>query len=581
MPTTDQHTSDQRSPERQADDKLGESNGGLKAPRLPLSVYLSTAFINLMGLALPLTILHVYDRVLPNQAFNTLAMLVFGLIGVVALDSTLRIARGSVMGWRAASYAHRQSMDAMARLMSSKTNTFQTVKASTVISQLQDLIDMAEFQGSSARLLMIDIAWVPFFAIVITLIAGPLILVPVAFLVAFVLYISTQTKRLRGIIEKREGLEERKYDFMLETLQTMQTVKSHAMEPLMMRRFERLQSASSLELKHNVQSSQVIAQAAGLFGTAMTIGVVVTGGLMVIGNSLTIGALAACMLLSSQMMQPIMRALQSSTQIVQNAHKQAEGKKLYDQIADQPADFAPVVRHQPDFTPASLQIQNLGFSGSNGQRILEGINLDIAPGQFVGLKGADGSGRSVLLRCLLGELQPTEGQLSINGVPAAEARAHVSYVGQTPQIFQGSILDNLTLFGTYTADDARWVAELTGLSGEIHRLPQGFDTQLLGSSNPELSTAFSQLICIARAIVSKPSVVLFDAANNGLDAKTETAFAQMLDRLSGKVTIILATQRPSLLRAADGIFALSNKTGTYVPNGAPAMSNSMPKAKAS
>ncbi|MEM9842964.1 MAG: ABC transporter transmembrane domain-containing protein, partial [Pseudomonadota bacterium] len=233
---------------------------------------MSSAVINILGLALPLTILHVYDRVLPNEAMNTMTMLVIGLIIVVALDTILRIARGTVMGWRAASYAHRQSMDAMARLMASNTREIRQTKASATISQLQALTDMAEFHGSSAKLLLIDIAWVPVFAIVITLIAGPLIIVPVLFLGAFVLYISTQTKRLRQIIDSREALEERKYDFMLETLQTMQTVKSHAMEPLMMRRFERLQSASSLELKDNVMASQVISQAAGLFATLMTIG---------------------------------------------------------------------------------------------------------------------------------------------------------------------------------------------------------------------------------------------------------------------------------------------------------------------
>lgn len=219
----------------------------IKASRLPLSVYFGSAFVNFLGLALPLTILHVYDRVLPNQAFDTLAMLVIGLMGVVLLDSVLRIARGGIMGWRAAAFGHKHSMDAMARLMSANSNRLQGTKASAYISQLQALSDMAEFQGSTARLLLVDIAWVPVFAIVITIIAGPLIAVPVAFLIAFVVYISFQTRRLRQIIDKREEVEERKYDFMLETLQTMQTVKSHAMEPLMMRRFERLQSASSLE----------------------------------------------------------------------------------------------------------------------------------------------------------------------------------------------------------------------------------------------------------------------------------------------------------------------------------------------
>ena len=533
----------------------------IKASRLPLSVYFGSAFVNFLGLALPLTILHVYDRVLPNQAFDTLAMLVIGLIGVVILDSVLRIGRGAIMGWRAAAYGHNKSMDAMARLMASNARQLQNTKGSTIISQLQSLSDMAEFQGSTARLLLIDIAWVPVFAIVITVIAGPLIAVPTAFLIAFVVYISFQTRRLRKIIDKREEVEERKYDFMLETLQTMQTVKSHAMEPLMMRRFERLQSSSSLELQKNVLSSQTIAQAAGLFALLMTLGVVVFGALMVIGGSLTIGALAACMLLSSQMMQPIMRSLSSWTQIVQNDHKRADVEKLYAQISDQPAIIERVVRHQPEFAPAAISIRELAFHGAKDQVIFEKINLDIASGQFVGLKGADGSGRSVLLRCLMGEVTPAHGEISINGMAPNDARQLISYVGQVPQVFRGSILDNLTLFGTYTAQDAKWVADLSGLSSEIHRLPDGFDTQLLGSSNPELSTAFSQLICIARAVVSKPSVLLLDASNNGLDAKTESSFADMLQHLSGKMTIILATQRPSLLRQADAVFELSNKSG--------------------
>jgi len=546
-----------------------KSAATIKPAPLPVSVYISSAFINFLGLALPLTILHVYDRVLPNQAFNTLTMLVVGLFMVVAIDGALRVARGAIMGWRAAAFGHRQSMDAMTRLMSSSARDVKSIKASAIISQLQALSDMAEFQGSTARLLLIDIAWVPVFAIVITIIAGPLIAVPVITLIAFVLYISRQTKNLRNIIDQREEVEERKYDFMLETLQSMQTVKSQAMEPLMMRRFERLQSASSLQLKKNVLASQTISQAAGLFALLMTMGVVVFGAILVIGNSLTIGALAACMLLSSQMMQPIMRSLQSWTQIVQNDHKRAEVEKLYQRIAPRPTAFKPVSRRQPDFSPAMIRIQGLSFVGSNERVIFENLNLNVPAGQFLGLKGADGSGRSVLLRIIMGELKSTRGDVFINGAPAAPNKHNIAYVGQVPQVFRGSILDNLTLFGTYTVEDAKWVADLTGLSAEIHRLPDGFDTQLLGTSNPELSAAFSQLICIARAVISKPSIILFDASNNGLDAKTEASFAQMLKRLSGDITIILATGRPSLLRMADCVYELSRQTGRILPPDAP------------
>ena len=355
--------------------------GSIKEPALPLSIYIGSGFINLMGLALPLTILHIYDRVLPNQAFSTLAILVIGLISVVFIEGALRIARGSIMAWRAASFSHRLSMDAMGRLMSASSASVQRVKDSSTISKLKAALALAEIPGRSARLITIDIAWAPIFAIVITIIAGPLILVPILCLAIFLGYVFTQTRRLRTIIDARESVEERKYDFMLETLQTMQTVKSHAMEPLMMRRFERLQSGSSLELKKNVMASQSIAQAGGLFAMLMTMGIVAVGGLMVINDTLTIGALAACMLLSSQMMQPIMRSVQSWSAIVQNAHKRAEVEKLYTQVADQSPSYAPVVRHQPSFAPASVEISGLGFDGYEKQTIFSDIHASFTPGQ--------------------------------------------------------------------------------------------------------------------------------------------------------------------------------------------------------
>lgn len=532
----------------------------ISEPSLPTSVYFSSAIINLLGLGLPLTILHIYDRVLPNQAFNTLTILILGLIAVVLLDTTLRVARGSIMSWHAAAFAHRQSMDAMARLMSAKPSTVSRMRASSVMAQLRSLSELADFHGSSSRLLLIDIACIPLFGIVMALIAGPLIAVQVCLLIVFFAYVTTRTKRLRRIIETKEGVEERKYDFILETLQTMQTVKSHAMESLLMRRFERLQSASSQELKQNVLASQTIAETGGLFAMLMTMGVVVFGALMVISDNLTIGALAACMLLSSQMMQPIMRSIQSWNTTIQNTHKRAEVEKLYAQIADQDPSVETVIRKQSSFAPAHIRIEDLAVKFQDKPQIFRDVDMDIAPGQFIGLRGADGSGRSVLMKCVTGEVAPTQGRVLINGHRADTNPVSISYVGQVPQLFHGSILDNLTLFGTHTAEDARWIAEISGLAEEINHLPDGFDTQLQGSTSLELSAAFSQLICVARAVVSRPSILLLDDANSGLDARSEAVFIQMLKKLSGDMTILMATQRPSILRQTDAVYELADKT---------------------
>lgn len=531
-----------------------------KEPALPTSVYLSSAVINLLGLGLPLTILHIYDRVLPNQAFNTLTVLVLGLVAIIALDAALRVARGSIMSWHAASFAHRQSMDAMSRLLTTSPQKLAGMRTSSIMNQMRSLSELADFHGSNSRLLLIDVACIPLFGVVMILIAGPLIAVQIFMLIGFFAFITARTQRLRAIIESKEGFEDRKFDFILETLQTMQTVKSHAMEPLLLRRFERLQSSSSQELKRNVLASQTIAEAGGLFAMLMTMGVVFFGALMVIGGNLTIGALAACMLLSSQMMQPIMRSIQSWNTTTQNVYKRAEVAKLYAEIANDVAEIEPVVRKQTAFAPSSIQIQDLAVEFQNQATIFERVSLDINPGQLIGLKGADGSGRSVLMKCISGEIPPTHGRVLVNGKDAAQQNALVSYVGQVPQLFQGSILDNLTLFGTYTADDARWIAEISGLAQEINRLPDGFDTQLLGTAGAEFSAAVSQLICIARAVVSKPSILLLDDANSGLDAKTEGHLMRMLDHLRGNVTVIMATQRPSVLRRTDAIFELANKT---------------------
>lgn len=536
-------------------------------PVLPASVYFSSAIINLLGLGLPLTILHIYDRVLPNQAFSTLTVLVLGLIAVVALDATLRIARGSIMSWHAASFAHRQSMDAMKRVMTTTTGQVSGVRTSSIMNQLRSLSELADFHGSSSRLLLIDVACIPLFGLVMILIAGPLIGVQIAMLVVFFAYIVSRTRSLRSIIETKEGFEDRKYDFILETLQTMQTVKSHAMEPLLLRRFERLQSSSSQELKKNVLASQTIAEAGGLFAMLMAMGIVFFGALMVIGGSLTIGALAACMLLSSQMMQPIMRSIQSWNTITQTAHKREEVGKLYDDVANGSRPISPIVRTQNTFAPATIEMRDLTVEFRDKTAIFESIHCDIPAGQLIGLKGADGSGRSVLMKCINGEIAPTSGTVLVDGKPAQEKLSRVSYVGQVPQLFQGSILDNLSLFGMYTTEDARWIAEASGLANEINKLPDGFDTQLLGTAGAEFSAAVSQLICIARAVVSKPSILLLDDANSGLDAKTEAYLMRMLETLKGQMTVIMATQRPSVLRRADAVYELANQTLTPIDGG--------------
>ena len=197
----------------------------------------------------------------------------------------------------------------------------------------------------------------------------------------------------------------------------------------------------------------------------------------------------------------------------------------------------------------------------SGARVLNGIDLDIAPGEYVGIVGASGSGKSTLLKLLLGFEKPDEGRVCYDGkdlrqLDKREVRKQLGVVLQNGRLIAGSIYENITITAPHaTMEEVRAVIEAVGLKDDIAQMPMGVHT-VLSESSGTISGGPQQRILIARAIAPKPRILIFDEATSALDNVTQAAVCESLERMN--VTRIVVAHRLSTVRNCDRILVLDN-----------------------
>ena len=537
--------------------KSGEN--GLPEPPLGRATYAASGVINLLALALPLTILQVYDRVLPNAAFDTLTALIILLISAVLIDGLLKYFRATVVNWSAASFTHRLSVRALSSMLGARPSAFGKVTASEHLERLNAISGLGNHLSSQSRAVQVDMLFIPVFSAVIILVGGWIFGAVVALFAAFGFLGLRGTKTLNAVIGERETLDARKQDFVIDVLRAIPTVKACAMEPQIMRRFERLQSAASLVTQKMIRLTGTAQTYNNAYAALSTVVIVAAGTVLVLNGRLTLGALACCMLLSSQLLQPLMRSLASWNEIKLAQHRRDRVAAIFSDCGDHsPAE----ARYPKRFKPKKVTLKNLSVRYGDAAPLFHGVNLEIEAGAFIAIKGADGSGRSSLLRAIIQDAPVAEGEIIIGDeasgiVPPSQVRRSVRYVGPAPTVFRGAILDNITLFGEIPAKTALAASKFIGLDDEVVRIPLGYDTMLRSAASRDVPPPTAQRITLARALAMLPSVLILDEANALLDIAGEQRLIEALEKLRGRATIILAAHRPSLLRLADKVYEIS------------------------
>jgi ATP-binding cassette, subfamily C, bacterial LapB len=531
----------------------------VREPSVPVAVKFASFSVNLLALALPLSIMQVYDRIIPNHSSATLAYLFLGLTLVIAIDYVLKTSRSALLSWHATQFGEKVENEAVSRFLRAPNGAFERDPAAVNVSRYAAAAALADYHSGQARLVAIDLPFVGIALIVMTIVGGTMVLVPAVLFFFFAALAIGRAREFRKILDARTAQDNRKYDFIAEVLAGIHTVKVMAMEPQMQRRFERLQQAVAETTMASILTGQANQTSALVYGSVSQLIVVAIGGSQVINDHLTMGALACCTMLSGQILQPLLRAISLWTERESVDHRRAEVRLLLDlpSVEVAPAEHAADVMGDIEFEKVTFRYD------AAADFALGVVDLSIRAGTIVGVKGEDGSGRTTLLKLIQGDIEPASGRVTIGGVPTMDAnfpaiRSRIAYVGAAPVIFSGTIMENLTIFSPEKRDFARKMSQLLGLEATINLLPDGYETMLGRGMGDDLPMSIAQQVNIVRALTNRPRVLALDEANMLLDAIAEPALIRALQTLRGHLTVMIVTHRPSLLALCDRLMIVED-----------------------
>lgn len=523
-------------------------------PDFPWMVAASTA-INLFALALPLLMLQVFDRILPHRSLDTLVLLLLGTAAAVVGEATLRLMRAYVLVWAAARFEHRAMLEAFSRLLATPP---EKSDAGGYVDRFKAIVALKDHASGQTVLQVLDLPFTLIYLALVAAIGGWLVLVPIVGVAAFA-YVSWLFGAHHGaLFRERNSADRRRSNFLVETLGGMHTLKALAMEAFMLRRYERLQETCANLTRRLAAALDVASGIGGLFSPLMTILVVSIGGLMVVQGRMTNGELAACILLVLRSLGPLQRA---GSLWIAHQRVRALQEEMAPLLRGKPLQAASH-RHESPAAPGRIELREVGFRlAETGAAILENVSLTIEPGECIVIKGANGSGRSTLLRLIAGLVQPTSGEVRLEGVSisALEApalRAAIAYVPEDAQVFQGTILENISGFEPARTERALEIARALGLDKFVARLPRGWDSPVGDAAADTTPVGHRQRIAMVRALASGARVVLFDAANISMDSEGDAALRRYLQAEMGRTTFVIVTHRPSLAKLAQRVLVL-------------------------
>jgi ATP-binding cassette subfamily C protein LapB len=526
-----------------------------------LEAVLATGLINLLTLAGSLYAMQVFDRVIPNQGFQTLWVLSVGVALAVCLEFLLKQVRSHTVDKTCNAIDQQLSEWFFNRMMGIRMEA-RPASVGTLASQVKGFEMVRGVLASTSLFVLADVPFALFFILVITLVGGwvvavPLIALPIALAAGLVFQRAIQRHTRLNLASNN-----RKAGLLVEAVDGAESLKANSAEWRLQGRWNRLVTESA-ESDQRIRTYSALAQ--NLTVALQQLGyvaLVALGAYFITLNELTMGGLLACTIISNRAMMPI---VQLPGVMVQWAHARAAIEGL-DQIIVLPseADDAPHAL-APQMLAGGLRLERVRFAYAMAARpALEIERLEIKPGERVGVLGAIGSGKSTLLKLCSGLYRPTEGKLFLGGmdlslIASAVARESLGFLPQDARMFSGTLRDNLLLGLPDPGDEAILLAaQRTGLIELIGAQPKGLSLEITEGGRG-VSGGQKQLIMLTRTLLANPRVWLLDEPTGAMDSVTEARVVNLLREITGAgATLVAATHKTALLPLFDRLIVLQN-----------------------
>jgi ATP-binding cassette subfamily C protein LapB len=530
-------------------------------------VLIASILINLFAIAVPLFSRLVYDKVVPNLAYETLWVLTSGILLIFLFDVALKLLRSYFIDVAGKKSDILISSKLYAKVLGIRLES-RPASTGAFARHLQEFESIREFFTSATISTLIDLPFSLLFLIIIWLLAGKIVIIPIIGVILVAVYSYFIQDKLRVAIDEGSRLASQKYANLIESIHGLETVKLFGAQSQFQFRWEEAVSHMANWSLKSRRITDGVQNAAGFVQQTCTIGIVIMGVYMIGDGELTLGGLIAATMLGGRAIAPMIQISLLSTrynqakssltiieQIMSMPDEQEEGKRyIHRPIINGKIELDRITFHYPNSTVASIR----------------DLSLSIAPGEKVAIIGRIGSGKSTIQRLIMGLYQPTEGHVRIDDTNITQlhhidVRRNIGCVPQDNVLFYGSIRDNITLGRPLSDDhDVLEAAHRSGVTVFTQQDPAGLERQV-GEGGQLLSGGQRQSIAIARAILGRPPVLLLDEPTSAMDNRTEMHIKNLLKQLTKRETLILITHKTSMLDVVDRVIVMEK--GSIIADG--------------
>lgn len=522
-------------------------------------VALAALVINLLGFALPLFTMNVYDRIIPNKSAASLWVLAVGVLLAFAMEFTLRLARARLIDQTGRDLDARLSQKLFEKVMNIPLAA-KDGSTGAFARRVSEYELVRDFFASTTVVLAVDVAFLFVFVILMAVLAGWLALVPVVAIVVMGLAgVALQKAMARTALEAQAD-SSLQQSILVEAIAGLETLKAVRAEGRMLGRWRRYAEMSATTQEHLRKLTASAVNLASVCQQTTSIALVIGGFYLFNAGTISMGAIIAIVMLAGRAMAPIGQLAFLVTRARQAIVTMDGLQKMMEFEDERTQGSRSIV---PEIRTGAIALEHVAFSYPGaGKESLSDISLTIRPGERIGIIGRVASGKSTLGRVLCGLYRPTDGSYLLDGLDSRqhhphEIRAALRYVGQDAELFSGTIRENLML-GARGHDDARLVDALqrSGAGIFLARDAAGFDLNV-GERGSKLSGGQRSFLVLARALVEPCKLLFLDEPTGAMDTQTEKLFIEHLaNAVAPDQTLIVSTHRHAMLSIVDRLLVI-------------------------
>ena len=522
-------------------------------------VLLAALVVNLLALAVPLFTMNVYDRVIPNKAIPTLWVLALGVALALAFDFVLRIARSQLIDEIGRKLDAKFSQKLFEKVMNLPMAERQG-STGAFARRVSEYENVRDFFASTTVVLVVDISFLVIFLILITVLAGWLVLVPLIGM-ALMLFAGVMLQKGMG----RAALDAQadsslQHSILVESIAGIETLKAARAEGQMLGRWRRYATMTAATQERMRRLTAIAVNLASVSQQFISVGLLIGGFYRFNAGEMSMGAIIAIVMLAGRALAPIGQFAFLITRSRQATTTLDSLQKMMEAGDERQSAARSIV---PEIRSGTIELSHVDFRYPGAARdSLSDLNLTIKPGERIGIIGRVASGKSTLGRLLCGLYAPGEGTMTIDSLDSRQYHPHqiresFRFVGQDAELFSGTVRDNLML-GAAQADDAQLVDAVVRSGADIFlsRDAAGFDLQV-GERGSRLSGGQRSLLVLARALVSPSKLLFLDEPTGAMDTQTELYFIDHLKTaLASDQTLVVSTHRHHMLSIVDRLIVI-------------------------